>query len=754
MLVNHFVSTVLSLQLCALASPVPENIIQLTVNLPTTTVETHVVVHVSCGGWQETVEMTCVHECVQSITVPDDAHCVADATSNDLWAPREHFATYPAPSEIVFEMTHAGRITGQLRLPRGTNLPDQLSVAFQKLKSPQSVVTLQTKGKNASRCVVHEDGSFSCTVPEGQLDLKLRVPGYASRYFWQVSVPRGHLVDLGKLSLIPGSSVAGWVFLDGDDADLEQTEVFLQRPELVGGDPEDTRARGAFLAEKQNPNSRGFFHFEGLTAGKYQLIGTHRGFASVSSPVVNLEEGVEAALREPMMLIRAIDTEVAISPPHDAWGYPWQVRLFSKNQQSFTQDPAGVTVDELTGGATIPGVAPGDYWLEISDSKSNHWIDEDVLVYSGMPPIEVSADFLMVEGHISVGDKPIAAWLEFSSRGRSIRFSSDSEGRFEGALPESGEWEVQVSLHDQQKIEVLDGVEVPPPSSLGFSRVDIELPGLSVEGRVVNEQGDAVAKASVFAQVEVTPADHAATTPIDTQTLTGVDGKFRLVGLPAGRLTTYSRKGGSTSDSVLVLLSDGIDNPPITLTLQEEHIVVGTILGPAGPISSANVIVVPVFQSNVGLARVVPSVSGVDGRFEVRVPAWATEVDLVVLPPGYTAFFKRIEIQDDREIAVPIEDRGGELRLRWVSSSGADVDVASLQRPRFFYGNMPLLEPVLRNWAGYNPGGFWDSDSGRATIPGMPAGEYSICSATETGELSKCESGSLEQFGVLTLELR
>lgn len=733
------------------AAPTPRVTARIVISTPPTHADAQLQLHASCDGWEHSFDDTCTGACIRTIRVPNRAHCSVEITSKDLWGPRRHFVADSGDVEITVDMVPAGRVKGRLTTPRGVSGPDTLSVAFQSAGGGQSPGPLQTTVTESSSCSVFEDGSFSCTVPAGRLDVKLRAPGFASLYFWRIPIEPGGVKDLGRLTLKPGGSIAGWVTTEDEAADLTATDVVLRNPEPLGGGPEDDGVRGALLTQKQNPDKRGFFQFFGLSPGIYRVRGSQPGFVTVSSPLVELEEGVEAVLRTPMVLARPVEIELLVSPPHDPWDRPWTVALYSRDQLRFSENPEKTVVDEITGTVVIPSVAPGDYWLEVSDSEKNVWDDGELSVHPGMEQVAVQVTIVRVEGVVTLGEQPVAAWLRFSSRGRTVRFRSDDEGSFNGMLPDSGEWDVLAFLEHGQKVEVPNGVEVPSPPSGGASKVEVVLPGLSVAGSVVNNEGDGVAGASVFGEVQ--RPDHGSA-HLNTETTTDNNGRFELVGLPAGRLTAYARKGEASSDATMVTLADGLESAPITLVLREEQHFVGTVIGPAGPLPSAKVMIVPVFPSQIGVARVIPTLSGADGRFEGQVPSWASHVDVAVFAPGYSAAFERFELQPDRELTITVDDRGGLLSVLWAAASSSGPNQRSSQRPRFFYNGMVLIDSFLGSWAKFNARGVWDPAAGEAVIPNLPAGEYSICWPAESRSQPRCSSGSLQPFGELTLDLK
>ncbi len=64
------------------------------------------------------------------------------------------------------------------------------------------------------QCPVNADGSWTCDLPAGTLDLRLKSRGYMAQYRWNANLPAGGESDLGAFTLKQGASVVGRVEID------------------------------------------------------------------------------------------------------------------------------------------------------------------------------------------------------------------------------------------------------------------------------------------------------------------------------------------------------------------------------------------------------------------------------------------------------------------------------------------------------------------------------------------------------------
>jgi hypothetical protein len=103
-------------------------------------------------------------------------------------------------------------------------------------------------------------------------DIRFRVPGFASRFFWDVNLAQGNPLNVGKLTLRPGATVVGHV-TTAAPVGLQEVEVELEL---------STARRSPYSGPKSSaemfrghPDDQGFSSLEGLNPGVYRLVARH-----------------------------------------------------------------------------------------------------------------------------------------------------------------------------------------------------------------------------------------------------------------------------------------------------------------------------------------------------------------------------------------------------------------------------------------------------------------------------------------------
>ncbi len=174
--------------------------------------------------------------------------------------------------QVQLRALPAGRLEGSVRVPSTEEVPESLSVRFEA--APESGFELP---QSVERCHV-VDGRFKCKVPAGRLDLKLHSGGFIPHYLWATSVPREEGHPLGRLDLLPGSSVVGWIELPDKAFDFADCSVEMAPAIAPFMEPEDRR-RHASVTARAKVSSRGFFQLAGVSPGRYTLSALHPQFA-------------------------------------------------------------------------------------------------------------------------------------------------------------------------------------------------------------------------------------------------------------------------------------------------------------------------------------------------------------------------------------------------------------------------------------------------------------------------------------------
>jgi hypothetical protein len=594
---------------------------------------------------------------------------------------------------------------------------------------------------------------WSCAVPAGRLDLEVRPAGYVPGYHWGVTVPPGGEVDLGTMTLVKGSSVAGSVTVEDADLDPRTARVFLTPAMAPGGD----RGAGQALSDVRYGGEigpRGFFQITGVPAGTYVVHAEQPGLAPGYLGPVEVREESESMLQEPVVLRRPLPLKVEVTPATDWLGGRWRIALTPATEvggRIDTSDREEAVAGE-GGTADFPELAPGLYTVQIYDSSGQSFhFDRNVRLESAADsPHRVEVPMVFIEGRVLLGDEPLAATLWFGGRrgARQAELVSDEEGEFVGALPRPGRWRVEIESPDEG-ISNRVRVEVEPDRR-GNAEVLIELPDTRAFGSVVDESGHPIADAEVHLQSAGQAADD----------VTGRDGSFELRAFEPGTVSLLASKDAGDhqlhSDTRLLGVAEDQHVGPLELVLRSVRLLQGRVESSVGsPIPGAVVQVSthrPLGTTFLDSAR-----SALDGTFTVRVREGTEVLQAVVAAPGHP--LTALAVAPEEPLRLQPAADGGDLVIEI-----AEEATAGDFRPIVFHGELSIPPATLTRWSRsqsvpVEPGS-------RLRIPSMAAGPYRVCVATvaalatalhETGSftpaLVACEAGFLSPGGELLLRV-
>jgi hypothetical protein len=601
-----------------------------------------------------------------------------------------------------------------------------------------------------------EAPQLRCRVPARSLDLELRWPGHIPIYLWEQSNPVGANMNLGKLRPAPGASISGHI-LTADALKLpKETRVRVEpfsidRPQSPTG-----REQAAAQARSVSVTDRGFFQIGPLPAGAYSLVVTAPGYAVRELGPLSVEPSAESRLRQPLRLERPVEVTGEVQPFRQPSGALWRLRL--------EQDRPGLAkrVEVASGAAkedgrfTIPGLTPGDYWLTLLDEITTPLLSQLVQARQGAAPILLQLERISVEGRVLLGEEPLAANLVFGGRRGTdrLRFSSDEEGLFSGALPREGRWPVFVEAQ-AKSVTAATEVQVEAPSSGGPAQILVQIPNTSISGLIVDPQGQPVPGAAIEALAE--PARDLA------QARSDAEGQFRLRGLEPGlvRLSAQAKVGSRRLrlDGLLIDLADSAHQDQLRLVLQEGVALRGRVIGRNGPIAGARIDVTPLGPTP-SLGTPVSS-SPSDGSFEVELPAGSTGATAVVQAPGHVLTFRTLRGSLETDWLIVPEEVGGDLEVL----RGASLPEAPAESLLVWFEGEPVHESLLRAWASVHAE--LSANPDRLQVPQMPAGSYSACRVSRRevaarflangnqapGPWGRCASGFLSPGSRLVLDL-
>lgn len=680
-----------------------------------------------------------------SLLVPQESRGVLRIESSKWWA-----AVYPldgaADSETVrLQVEPAGILTGALSNPRGAAPPGQVLAKFQ-FAGPRAETG--ARGQTEVRCDL-EAATFRCVLPARVLDLELRVPGFASHFFWEkrIEVDRG--ISVGSLTLRPGGSVVGWVATESGVPDPKACEIRLASV----SDTRKTSARqeemNRFRGASTRPDSRGFFTIEGLTPGDYRLEVEQVGFGSETAYPVPVVGTGQTRLPNPIVLRRPFEAEILISPELDPSGQPWFVSLARATVPAGSVSPSVAGQADFVGRFVAKGLAPGTYLVKVEASSGAAFYGRDVELDPSSPVLPIDLEFARVRGRLLVDDRPTRGTLDFGGKHRvpRVRAEADESGQFEAVLPRWGDWRVDVEIASLE-IETEEQVEIAKPLRKPFAEVEISIQDGRVRGLVETRDGEPVAGARVRVDAAKT-----------IWRTTDESGRFEVRGLPSRpvQLKAFTREARSRPRTVEVGTSR--ESEEVTLVLEPTDLFGGIVTSELGPVPGASVTAWVAGLS--GLEPMEAAASDAQGHFELQMTRGGTAVELVVFSPGFALFAGRFDLDGPMPAVILLENDSGDVE---VSGGWNDSRLRSSGiRPYLFFDGVPVPLGLLARWTelnGRNP--YSSQDTLR--IPRLPPGPYRLCGLPLTqlllhGPLAassgvECSSGTLGLGGILALGLK
>lgn len=654
------------------------------------------------------------------------------------------------PPAIELPARRAGLLTGTLlvegRPPRDV-VPPPLVVSF---RDPA-----RRDGRAAwdgdAACSVQGDGAFSCRLPVGIHDVRLRARGFISHYRWSASVDAAQPLRAGPIDLRPGASVVGFVVTPERNESLRDARVRLERAGFHGGAPAPPGSGSlASMALETTPRENGFFAFDGVPPGEYLLVASKPRYAEASVRARVLAD-LELRLKNPLVLQPPAEVQVYVDPPVAPDGSPWTVRVVPI-RGGRRQQPVSALA-ELNGAATLTDVAGGEHHLEVADAQGATWYAETGwTLVPGEGPKFVTISVVDVVGRVSFGDEPLRnARLTFGADGLvRVPLVTDEEGEFAGSLPRPGPWKVHVGAAVPKVNRTLSQVEVPKPKG-GKSRVDLHLGDRGVSGTVVRADTDEPVANATVAVLPQDMVEHTASV------LTAADGSFELEGLDGARywLTARAQGVGRSAAESVDLRQASKEGHLLRLIPSRKHVL--EVVSSAGPVPAARVLVKAGEMAGGDVIR--PLVTGADGTAGMEIdPAWS-RVSLDILALGYAYWFGALDTGARTYHRVALEPGGGTLVLDL-----AGVDAEAGEATILLHDGGFTWPGMLTQWSSMN-GMAPQGPSSTLTVPRMGTGTYALCRisaaeaaapaafATAGGARSRCASGVLVPAGTLALSV-
>jgi hypothetical protein len=605
------------------------------------------------------------------------------ASSKGCWSPALYVRR--DAKNVVLPLWPEATLTGRLVVPKSADMPASVGVQIESSSVPRSRFD----------CPVSKN-TFRCAVPATALDIRVSATGFVPRYFWQVNRP-----NLGEIAFTRGGSIAGTIRFEGDGPPVTEVALELKpaTPPLMNEGWSAEEQRLAPRATTLRPNDRGFFQFPHLAPGQYTLTARREGWSRARRADLEVREGEETALAQPLILEPLAEVDVLIQPPLDPYGKPWQVSLREMVPLSTMSTPIVETDASMSGMWSAAGIDSGFHRIDVLDHRGSSFAYSVVEVSPRMAPVTIAMSSVAIRGTVHIADEPLRAHLQFrNGKGTVITMRSDAEGRFSGALPEDGAWDILIPDGRRNMRRTVD-----VRAHDGVADVDIRLPDTRLAGKVVSSSG---APVTAFVRLWSEERKFLGSTSTDE------NGEFRLTGIEPGAvyLEAESRASASAKSGFIPLIISETPAEDLTVVLRQAARLNGRLRTPAG-VPVAGAIVRYLLPDRPGHQR--EEVSGPGGTFAISVSPGTAALDLVILPPALPAKIARVPMgEQDIVVGGPAGMLEIEMEHRppfaWITHDGVTHSLASLRYPANWTG----LPRGVRPW-------------GMALE--IEAGEYTIC---------------------------
>lgn len=567
----------------------------------------------------------------------------------------------PSPSSTSGPVS-AGTLSGSLLLPEGSPLRLPASLKATLLR-PGS----RHPGEPAVECPV-VDRRWSCDFPVGTFDVRLEAPLLAPLFLRAITILPSASQNAGVFRLVAGSSFEGWVTNGNQGKRVVVEAVRVASGPLTG---KLERGQSALTSWSVTADERGHFRLDGLPPGRYEIQAVSGTTRSVPVQYALDAPGTQRQLDAPLDLRTGTETRLTLEPPVDVWGEPWKIVILAPTSDPTVLRTAIEATASYDGSWSDASLVRGNYSLQILDSRSGAWHNEELRLHAEVEERFVALEVVPVRGEVSFpAELPSAARVRFSGEYGRIEMDVDDEGGFEGSLPAEQRYELDIITPSE--ILALDPVQIRRRPGKSHVELNLSLPNTSIAG-VVTDKGKPVESSVLMLRGELDPRRSEEGPRVAATIRSGEDGRFRALGVLPGHFYVRASSGHLASPWTSVdLVEDG--EIELELRLASRRRIAGRTTMSGQPLPGVKIFA----QAPDDLPEA--TTSSLDGSFTLQVSEESRQLDLLLVPPIGGLTFRRLDLIPAGGSSI------GAVDLRISQQTGHLVIIAPLQ-PTFVFRN-------------------------------------------------------------------
>jgi hypothetical protein len=639
----------------------------------------------------------------------------------------------------------ASTLPGSCAEPPAVTLHDRATLRF-KLSPPLPVRLPRTGVAAVSDCdtkhliadvpfLINDDGAATLLAPAGCIAVRATAGKFAPVEWPRLDLAAAAQRDLGLVKLGFAASLLVHVSApDGRPAEgvtvsAERVDDLVPLRNVLDVAAVAPIARGL-------TDAKGWLALNGIPEGRIVLVLRRAGVEYPQlSDVVRItgdsRRTLDVTLEDPGRIVVFIerprdipDINVAslelLPLPDNRWPHAlaFRARPNSDGPAEFKSVPPGrwrVTARGVIGQSTLTSLGSADVTVTPGASIAQ----------------TITLQAVAVRGHVMRSGVPVAGILTLKPLASGIEpltTKIDSDGAFVLVAPTPGDYRPIVAEPGKQTTAARSPVHIAHDHD--SADLEITLPAGRIEGRAVDEHGQAVRGAHVSGVTRVTTAGTYEVSEVHA--VSREDGSFAIDGVRDGQWSLTASTDQLSSEPVVLSLADGEVRTGATLRLHAKNTLTGKLLGPDGaPVAGAVVsATLPPPLSDLAAGLVVRT--DPNGEFTFSPPPGAPDIaNVVVRTSDRVAMATRMKLSDGMTITLPAPL--GALRLTNASGKWSRDALAfhALVAP-----DGAFLNPLA--------GGALASDGTRdvLTTARVPAQQYRYVVARTPNERALLESGS------------